>query len=290
MMTRTEKAYGKINLSLDVIRKLETGYHSMCMVMETVALHDDVRITLSDGEGISMQTNLPFLPTDSRNIAVKTVELFFRELSLPKKHVAIHIQKRIPVAAGMAGGSANAAAVLRGLNTLLGTGLSKEALMHLGEKLGSDVPYCIIGSTQLAEGRGEILKPLKPLPPCHILICKPKFSISTPELFSRIDCGKIRHRPDTDGMIDALDKGALNQVAIRLFNVFEDVLDGRKREIQQIKSTLLDTGALGAVMTGTGPTVFGLFEDESLAKTAYTELKEHYRETFLTKNHSEPLV
>jgi len=290
MMTLTEKAYGKINLSLDVIRKLESGYHDMCMVMETVDLHDDVHLTLSEGEGVSMQTNLPFLPTDSRNIAVKTAELFFRALGLPKKQVAIRIQKRIPVAAGMAGGSANAAAVLRGLNTLLGTNLSTEALMELGGKLGSDVPYCIIGGTRLAEGRGEVLTPLKPLPDCHILICKPKFSISTPELFSRIDCSKIRHRPDTEGLIAALDQGSLKQVAIRLFNVFEDVLDGRKREIQQIKKSLLDTGALGAVMTGTGPTVFGLFDDEAQAKTAYTGLKEHYRECFLTKNHSESLV
>jgi len=290
MMTLTERAYGKINLSLDVLRKLESGYHDMRMVMETVALHDDVHITLSEGEGISIQTNLPFLPADSRNIAVKTAELFFQELDLPKKHVEIRIHKRIPVAAGMAGGSANSAAVLRGLNTLLGTGLSKEALMELGGKLGSDVPYCIVGGTHLAEGRGEILTPLKPLPACHILICKPKFSISTPELFSRIDCSKIRHRPDTEGLIDALEKSALSQVAIRLFNVFEDVLDGRRREIQQIKKSLLDMGALGAVMTGTGPTVFGLFEDEESAKTAYAELKEQYREVFLTKNHSNPLV
>jgi len=290
MMTLTEKAYGKINLSLDVIQKLESGYHDLRMVMETVELHDDVQITLSEGEGISMQTNLPFLPADSRNIAVKTAELFLQELELPKKHIAIRIHKRIPVAAGMAGGSANAAAVLRGLNTLFGTGLSKERLMELGGKLGSDIPYCIIGGTHLAEGRGEILTSLTPLPACRILICKPKFSISTPELFSRIDCGKIRHRPDTEGMIEALDHHSLNQVAIRLFNVFEDVLDGRRREIQQIKKSLLDAGALGAVMTGTGPTVFGLFDNKALAMTAYGELKEHYRETFLTKNHSDPLV
>lgn len=289
-MERTEQAYGKINLSLDVIRKLPSGYHDLRMVMETVALHDDVHITVSEGDGISMQTNLPFLPSDTRNIAAKAAAFFFEKLALPKRHVAIRIHKRIPVAAGMAGGSANAAAVLRGLNTLMDTNLSTPALMELGGELGSDVPYCIIGGTHLAEGRGEILAPLSPLPPCHIVICKPKFSISTPELFSRIDCSKIRHRPDTDGMIDALQTGSLGQVAIRLFNVFEDVLDGQKRDIQQIKHTLLETGALGAAMTGTGPTVFGLFDDKAQASAAYAALKEHYRETFLTENHSKHLI
>lgn len=290
MIERTERAYGKINLSLDVIRKLSVGYHDMRMVMETVTLHDDVHLSLSEGEGIFMQTNLPFLPSDSRNIAVKAAELFFQELDLPRQHIEIRIYKRIPVAAGMAGGSANAAAVLRGLNALLGTELSIQALIQIGEKLGSDVPYCVIGGTQLAEGRGEVLTPLSPLPPCHIVICKPPFSISTPELFSRIDCNKIRHRPDTTGMIDALDTGALDQVAIRLFNVFEDVLDGRGRDIRQIKHTLLEAGALGAAMTGTGPTVFGLFDDETQAKSACNRLKEQYREVFLTTNHSASLV
>ena len=290
MIEITEKAYGKINLSLDVIRKLPSGYHDLRMVMETIDLHDDIRITVSEGEGISMQTNLPFLPTDTRNIAAKAAALFFKKLSLPKRHVAIHIHKRIPVAAGMAGGSANAAAVLRGLNALMETKLSISALMELGTELGSDVPYCIVGGTQLAEGHGEILTPLSPLPPCHILICKPKFSISTPELFSRIDCNKIRHRPDTDGMIAALQTGSLSQVAIRLFNVFEDVLDGRGRDIQQIKHSLLESGALGAAMTGTGPTVFGLFDDKAQASTAYVKLKEHYNETSLTKNHQELLI
>ena len=290
MMELTVKAYGKINLSLDVIRKLPSGFHDMRMVMETVELHDNIHITISEGEGVTMESNLPFLPSDSRNIAVKAVHVFFEELSLPKKHVAIKLHKRIPVAAGMAGGSANAAAVLRGLNTLLETGLSKEELMCLGEKLGSDVPYCVIGGTQLAEGRGEVLTALPPLPDCHIVICKPKFFISTPELFSRIDCNKIRYRPDTGGLLHGLRTRSLSQVAMRLFNVFEDVLADRGREIGQIKSTLLHAGASGAAMTGTGPTVFGLFDNEADANLAYAQLKEHYRETFLTKNYSESLV
>ena len=260
------------------------------MVMETVELHDDIHITLSEGNGVSMQSNLSFLPSDARNIAVKAAKLFFEELSLPSRHVTIKLHKRIPVAAGMAGGSANAAAVLRGLNTLLETELSTEELMHLGEKLGSDVPYCIVGGTQLAEGRGEVLTALPPLPDCHIVICKPKFSISTPELFSRINCNKIRHRPDTGGLLHALKTRSLHQVSMRLFNVFEDVLGKRGREVSQIKSALLHAGARGATMTGTGPTVFGLFDSEADAKAAYATLKENYHETFLTKNHSAPLV
>ena len=290
MMELTVKAYGKINLSLDIIRKLPSGFHDMRMVMETVELHDDIQITLSEGDGVSMRSNLSFLPSDSKNIAVKAAKLFFEALSLPKQHVAIKLFKRIPVAAGMAGGSANAAAVLRGLNILLETGLSKEELMHMGAELGSDVPYCIVGGTKLAEGRGEVLTALPALPDCHIVICKPKFSISTPELFSRIDCSKIRHRPDTDGLLHALEARSLNQVSMRLFNVFEDVLDSRGREIGQIKTTLLHAGALGAAMTGTGPTVFGLFDKEADANSAYIKLKEHYRETFLTRNHRESLV
>jgi len=257
------------------------------MVMETVELHDDIHITLTAGDGVAVLTNLPYLPSDSRNIAAQAARLFFRELGLPKQHVSVRIHKRIPVAAGMAGGSTNAAAVLRGLNTLLGTGLDRSDLMRLGERLGSDVPYCVTGGTALAEGRGEILTPLPPLPTCHIVICKPKFSISTPQLFSRIDCSKIRHRPDTEGLLQALEIGDLDQVAVRMYNVFEDVLDGRKKEVDLIKNTLLDCGAKGAMMSGTGPSVFGLFTDAETANAAYTRLRQSYQETFCTQNRRE---
>ena len=283
-------AWGKLNLSLDVVKKLPSGYHDMRMVMETVELHDEIHIALSAGSGVQMETNLSFLPVDNRNIAAQAAELFFRELELPEQRVSIRIQKQIPVAAGMAGGSANAAAVLCGLNTLLETGLDRAALMELGAKLGADVPYCILGGTALATGIGVELTPLPPLPPCHIVICKPKFSVRTPEMFARIDCGKVRHRPDTNGIIRALEAGSLGEVAIRMYNVFEDVLTAREKEVAQIKNILLDCGALGAVMTGSGPSVFALFDDETLAKAAYTRLKRVYRETFLTKNRSESTV
>jgi len=284
------KAFGKLNLSLDVIRRLPSGYHDMKMVMETVELCDDISIAVSEGSGIELSTNLPFLPVDQQNLAVRAAEVFFRELQLAPKRVTMRMVKRIPVSAGLAGGSSNAAAVLRGLNELLGTGLSREELLRMALLLGSDVPYCVVGGTALAEGRGEILTPLDPLPDCHVVICKPNFSISTPSLFARIDCGKIRHRPDTAGICEALRVGALDQVAVRLYNVFEDVLDGRAKEIGAIKRTLIDAGALGAAMSGTGPSVFGLFDDENLAREACLRLSQGYRETFLTRNRQGRLV
>ena len=283
-------AWAKLNLSLDVLKKLPTGYHEMRTIMETVELHDQLHIAITEGKGVSLGTNLSFLPVDERNIAAQAVRLFFKELNLPERHVSIRIKKQIPVAAGLAGGSANAAAVLRALDILLETGLPPKALADLGAQLGSDVPYCILRGTALATGRGVDVSPLPPLPPCHIVICKPKFSVRTPDMFSRIDCSKIRYRPDTDGIIGALEKGSLREVAIRVYNVFEDVLTGKEREVAQIKHALLDGGALGAAMTGSGSSVFALFEEEALAQTAYARLKQTYPETFLTRNRSGALV
>lgn len=289
MELRTQ-AYGKLNLSLDILGRQPSGYHDMKMVMETISLCDDVHIAISDGDRVRLSTNLHYLPVDDSNIAAEAAEAFFRELDLPRKQVTIHIHKRLPVSAGVAGGSANAAAVLRGLNQLMGTGLSKAELMRLGLLIGSDVPYCIVGGTALAEGRGERLTPLPDLPPCHIVICKPKFSISTASLFGRIDCSKIRYRPDTAGLIAGLCNQNLDQIAVRMYNVFEDVLDPRQKEVTVIKRSLIDAGARGAAMTGTGPSVFGLFEHQHTAQAAYQQLKARYPETFLTKNHSQLLV
>jgi len=283
------QAFGKLNLTLDILRRQPSGYHDMRMVMETVELCDDVHIAISNGDSVQLSTNLHYLPVDDSNIAAEAAEAFFRELNLPRRQVTIHIHKRLPVSAGVAGGSANAAAVLRGLNELMGTGLSTEELRRLGLMLGSDVPYCIGGGTALAEGRGEVLTPLAPLPSCHIVICKPRFSTSTASLFGRIDCTKIHHRPDTAGMVAALTSGNLGQVAVRMYNVFEDVLDERQKEVLVIKRTLLEAGALGSAMTGTGPSVFGLFDDENTARAAYERLGAVYTETFLTRNRCEML-
>lgn len=278
------KAYAKINLSLDVLRRRDDGYHDLRMVMQEVSLTDDVAVTLGGG-ALKVRTNLAFLPNDERNLAAIAARHFQEETGIDLGGVSIDLNKRIPVCAGMAGGSSNAAAVLRALNALTGANLPVDKLCALGEKVGADVPYCVLGGTALAEGKGEILTPLSPLPHCHIVLCKPAWSVSTPQLFGVIDGQRIRHRPDTDGLISALHAGNLTGVAQRMYNVFEDALPPRRRdEVTQIKNTLIHHGALGATMTGTGSTVFGIFGDISTAKAAYKSLKTTYRDTFLTES------
>ncbi len=278
------RAYAKLNLTLDVIARREDGYHDLRMVMQTVDLADTLTLTEEEQEGVRVRTNLRYLPGDERNLAAIAAKKFWEANNYNGKGLAIDLQKEIPVCAGMGGGSSDAAAVLRALNDLYGLNLSVQRLAEIGEQVGSDVPYCVLGSTALAEGRGERLTPLSPLPNCHIVICKPTFSISTPELFGCIDCRKIRCRPDTEGIIAALHNGDLAGVARRLYNVFEDVLtDRRGGEIAEIKNELISCGALGAAMSGTGPTVFGLFDNEGKAKSAFQSLKGHYSDTFLTR-------
>ena len=277
-------AYAKLNLSLDVLSRREDGYHDLRMVMQAVELADELTLCRQDENGVRVRTNLHFLPNDGRNLAAVAADAFWEQSGCKAEGLFIEIKKHIPVCAGMGGGSSDAAAVLRALNELSGCHLSVEQLAKIGEKVGSDVPYCVMSGTALAEGRGEVLTPLPKLPDCHIVICKPPFPVSTPELFGAIDCRKIRCRPDTDGIISALHTGDLNGVARRMYNVFEDVLtDRRGGEIAEIKSELISQGALGAVMSGTGPTVFGLFDAEERAKAAYDSLKTRYADTFLTK-------
>ena len=278
-------AYAKLNLSLDVVSKMSNGYHEMKMVMQSIRLCDDISIACSKGVGeISVSTNRRFLPSGRGNSAGKAAELFLKTVGAENIDVRINIQKRIPVCAGMAGGSSDAAAVLRGLNELLGTGFDRHALEKMGEALGSDVPYCVAGGTVLTTGRGEVLTDIARLPECCVVVCKPPFPISTPELFARIKCDKIKCRPDTAGMISALEKGDLVGVGRRVFNVFEDVLPRGRRDVDHIKSTLINCGALGASMSGTGPTVFGIFDDISCARAAFDSLRCEYRECFLTKS------
>lgn len=275
-------AYAKLNLTLDILRRREDGYHDLQMVMQTIDLADTLTVTPSEGAG-KMSTTLSYLPADGRNLAQMAARAF-RESTGQGPEVDIFIQKRIPVCAGMAGGSSDGAAVLRAMNRLSGANLPPPELARIGEKVGSDVPYCVVGGTALAEGRGEILTPLPPLPTCHVVVCKPPFPISTPQLFSRVDVRKIVRRPDTAGLLDALEQGDLTGVARRMYNVFEDVLEPRrKQEIDAIKAILIDCGALGAAMTGSGPTVFGLFDDEAAASAAKERLAETYPDVFLCK-------
>ena len=278
------RAYAKLNLTLDVITRREDGYHDLRMVMQTVDLADTLTVTETEEEGVRVRTNLRYLPGDERNLAAVAARKFWEASGCNGKGLSIDLQKKIPVCAGMGGGSSDAAAVLRALNQLSGSNLSVERLAEIGEQVGSDVPYCVLGGTALAEGRGERLTVLPPLPDCHIVICKPGFPISTPELFGCIDCRKIRCRPDTEGIITALQNRELAGVARRLYNVFEDVLtDRRGAEIADIKGELISCGALGAAMSGTGPTVFGLFDDAQKAEGAFRSLKDHYPDTFLTR-------
>jgi 4-diphosphocytidyl-2-C-methyl-D-erythritol kinase len=277
-------AYAKLNLTLDVLRKREDGYHDLRMVMQSVELCDSITLETGGDADLTVRTNVSFLPNDEHNLAALAALQFREATGKGWNGLAIGIQKRIPVCAGMGGGSSDAAAVLRALNTLTGANLSPERLAELGSRVGSDVPYCVVGGTALAEGRGELLTLLPPLPDCHIVICKPKFFISTPELFSRINCAKLRCRPDTAGFIAALEAGDLGGVARRLFNVFEDVLPARHAvEIAEIKNVLVCCGALGANMSGTGPTVFGIFDDEERAKAAHAVLAKTYHDVFLTR-------
>ena len=282
-MTETEFAAAKINLSLDIVSKMANGYHSLRTIMQTVNLRDEITIECGPGEGIRVDTGVPYIPCDERNIAAKAAIAFFDYTGIKGYKVKISINKKIPVCAGLGGGSTDGACVIRLLDKAFNTELDRVSLERIASSFGSDVPFSISGGTKLAEGRGELLTDLPPIPKCHIVICKPPFSCSTPELFGLVKCEKIRARPDTEGIVKALSDGDIGGIARRMYNVFEDVLPRGRQEIAEIKSALLDNGALGAVMTGSGPAVFGLFEEKSKAEAAYGQLIKNYDECFLTE-------
>lgn len=278
------QAFAKLNLTLDILGKREDGYHDLRMVMQSITLADTLTLEENQGEGLRVSANLRFLPTGEKNLAAAAALRFWEALGREPEDLDIRIEKRIPVCAGMAGGSSDAAAVLRALNQRAGDPFSPKELARLGERVGSDVPYCVLGGTALAEGRGEVLTPLPPLPRCWVVACKPDFPISTPELFAQADRVKLRRRPDTAGLVAALEAGDLGGVARRMYNVFEDALPSRRaQEIDAIKNVMIQHGALGSSMSGTGPTVFGLFDNEERAKSAFDALKEQYHETFLAQ-------
>jgi len=283
MMIDSDSAFAKINVSLDIKSKMDDGYHDMLMVMQSVGLNDEITIECSAGEGISIAAELPYIPTDDRNIAVKAARAFFMHTGITGYHTHISLHKIIPVCAGLGGGSSDGACVLRILDRMFDTSLDKSALEVIGAAIGSDVPFCVAGGTVLSTGRGDIMSELPSIPTCSIVICKPQFSFSTPELFDRIRCDKIRARPDTEGILSSLRDGDLQGIARRMYNVFEDVLPRGEKEIAAIKYSMLDEGALGAVMTGTGPAVFGIFDIKNNAKKAYERLRRMYEECYLTE-------
>lgn len=283
----TLQARAKINLTLDVTGRRDDGYHTVKMVMQSVALHDDIKVVVTHGEkkprGIVLSCNLPYLPLDERNLAYRAAELFYQQTGTLLETCEIHIEKRIPIAAGLAGGSTDAAAVLRALSALHATGLTDDELCEMGLKLGADVPYCLRGGTMLAEGIGEELTALPSMPHCWVVLCKPPFGVSTKEAYTAFDSVRLRDRPDTAGMLRALEQADFAGICKRLSNVLETVTATKRRQIGEIKAFLKENGADGTLMSGSGPTVYGLFADENRAKTAAKMLSRRFADTFLTE-------
>lgn len=270
--TLTLKALAKINLGLDVLGKRDNGYHDVRMVMQTIYLYDNVTLTKTEEPGIYLETNLSYLPVDEKNIAYKAAKLLIDEFQI-KKGVSIKLDKHIPVAAGLAGGSSNAAAVLVGMNRLFRLGLSQEELMERGVSLGADVPYCVMRGTALAEGIGEDLSALMPMPKCYVLIAKPPISVSTKMVYEALDAKEIVEHPDIDGVLEGLSKQDLTKVASSMGNVLESVTIEKYPIIADIKTAMKEAGALNAMMSGSGPTVFGIFDDRKTAKEAWYKLR-----------------
>lgn len=257
-----ELAPAKLNLTLDVLGKRPDGYHELETVMQSVDLRDEVYITLTERPGIKVDISRDDLPRDLHNLAGKAAQEFLNYVNFPDQGIEVYINKRIPDKAGLAGGSSDAAAVIRGLDALLDTGLSETELLDISGRVGSDVPFCLLGGTRLCRGRGEIMTELPALPDCSIVIVKPDFSVSTPELFAALDSKRVLRRPDTGGFLKALSARGLTGLGPYTVNVFEEVLpEDLGRRVRNIKDALLDAGALGASMTGTGSAVFGIFED-----------------------------
>lgn len=274
----------KINLSLDVLRKREDGYHEVKMIMQQVDLYDEITLREIE-EGIKLECNCEFIPVDEGNIAYRAAKLIKEKYHI-QQGIYIHIDKNIPVAAGLAGGSTNAAAVLLGLNNLWDLGADKEALMELGMKLGADVPFCILGGAALAEGIGEKLTPIQGLENTWVVLCKPNIGVSTADVYKNLDVNKIQQRPDTERILDALCRKDIQVVAGNLKNVLEQVTEQMHPIVRDIKRRMLEYNALGSIMSGSGPTVFGLYKDYNKAKSAYDNLNKVYKQTYVVKTFS----
>lgn len=266
------KAMAKINLGLDVVRRREDGYHEVRMIMQTIRMYDQIRIRAISDQGIKVRTNLSYLPCNEDNLVYKAAKLLMDEFGT-EEGVSIELKKYIPVAAGMAGGSSDAAAVMVGVNRMFGLGLTKAALMERAVKIGADVPYCIMRGTVLAEGIGEKLTPLAPMPRCYVLIAKPGIHVSTRFVYGNLKVDEVTEHPDIDAQMAAIKAGDLQETARLMGNVLETVTIGAYPVIEEIKQYMILHGALGAMMSGSGPTVFGLFDNEKTAKKAYEKLK-----------------
>lgn len=266
------KAYGKINLALDVLRKREDGYHDVRMIMQTVGIFDGIEMVKTDTGKIEIDTNIYYLPTNENNIVYKAVKLLFDEFNI-QSGIRISLKKFIPVSAGMAGGSTDAASVLFGINKMFDLNLSIKDLMERGVKLGADVPYCILRGTALSEGIGEKLKRLPDMVKCPVLIAKPPISVSTKFVYENLKIDEIERHPDIDGMIEAIRERDLRKIASKMENVLETVTVREYPQIEDIKKVMLEENALNALMSGSGPTVFGLFENEADAYAVKEKIK-----------------
>jgi 4-diphosphocytidyl-2-C-methyl-D-erythritol kinase len=281
-------ARAKINLSLDVIGKRANGYHDVRMVMQTIGLHDKLRLNKVVADKILMKTNLSYLPTDERNLVVKIIA-YMKSCYNIKEGIYVDLYKVIPVGAGLAGGSTDAAATITGMNELFELNLTLEEMMSIGEKFGADIPYCLIGGTALAEGIGEKLTVLEAILPLHIVVAKPKVSVSTKYVYDHLLLDDQMKHPNIDGMVEAIEAKDLSGIAKNLGNVLEDVTIKGYPEVLEIKKAMMEEGALGALMSGSGSAVFGLFEDQRSAKIATKALKQnkYIRNVYETMSYNE---
>ena len=266
------KAMAKINLGLDVVRRREDGYHDLRMIMQTVRLFDRIRLSVTRSGGVRLKTNLGFLPTDASNHACKAAQMLIDEFGI-KDGVFIDLEKHIPVAAGLAGGSSDAAAVLVGMNLLFGLGLSSEQLRLRGVKIGADVPYCIMRGTALAEGIGDRLTPLPGIPRCSIVVAKPDLRVSTKYVYTHLHLDESTIHPDIDAQAEAIRAGDLKGMCACCGNVLESVTETAYPKISELKKTMMDGGALVSMMSGSGPSVFGIFDEKEKAQAVYEQLR-----------------
>lgn len=266
------RALAKINLGLDILGKREDGYHEVKMIMQTIQMYDVLELHKKKEPGISLTVNVPFIPTDERNLVYRAAAMLMEEFHV-QEGLSIRLDKFIPVAAGMAGGSSDAAAAFVGVNRLFHLGLSQEELMERAVKVGADVPYCIMRGTALAEGIGEKLTALPPVPPCYVLVGKPAVSVSTKIAYENLNLETIKKRPDIDGMISDIENGNLMEMTEKMANVFEPGIIREYPVIQQIKDFMEENGALRAMMSGSGPTVFGIFDDKEKMERAAEGLR-----------------
>ena len=283
MITLYEGAFAKINLTLDVMGKRPDGYHDIKSVMQTISVRDDIEIDLETGKPWNLLCSMEGIPTDERNLAWKAAEVFFKTVNKDPNGLEIRIHKRIPVGAGMGGGSADAAAVLRALNKHYGNPLSILALAELGGLVGSDVPFCTLCGTAMVEGRGERLRKLPDIPDCFFVVCKPPFASSTAELYQKLDESAIGKRPDNQAMESALLAGDLGKVAENVYNVFDPIVTKDHLELNYIKSIFNTYGSVAHQMTGSGSAVFGIVTEFEIAAVICSMLKDNYPEVFIAK-------